>query len=123
MNRKQIISIALSTGLALAAGYWWGHSTATVGPELAPTGADSTTVATEGSADAEQPRRVLYYRNPMGLNDTSPVPKKDSMGMDYIPVYEGDAPDGPQVRWIRDEGGLPRIARPGDPGPYLEDER
>lgn len=35
-------------------------------------------------------KRVLYYRNPMGLPDTSPVPKKDSMGMDYIAVYEGD---------------------------------
>jgi len=34
--------------------------------------------------------RILYYRNPMGLPDTSPVPKKDSMGMDYVPVYEGD---------------------------------
>ncbi|MEO8684642.1 MAG: efflux transporter periplasmic adaptor subunit, partial [Devosia sp.] len=33
-------------------------------------------------------RKILYYRNPMGLPDTSPVPKKDSMGMDYIPVYE-----------------------------------
>src|SRR6267142_421921 len=32
-------------------------------------------------------RKILYYRNPMGLPDTSPVPKKDSMGMDYIPVY------------------------------------
>jgi hypothetical protein len=29
----------------------------------------------------------------MGLPDTSPVPKKDSMGMDYIPVYEGDDQD------------------------------
>jgi membrane fusion protein, copper/silver efflux system len=38
-------------------------------------------------------RKILYYRNPMGLPDTSPVPKKDSMGMDYIPVYEGDQPD------------------------------
>src|SRR5262245_63953181 len=28
-------------------------------------------------------RRILYYRNPMGLPDTSPVPKKDPMGMDY----------------------------------------
>src|SRR2546423_6995691 len=36
-------------------------------------------------------RKVLYYRNPMGLPDTSPVPKKDSMGMDYIPVYADDA--------------------------------
>jgi Cu(I)/Ag(I) efflux system membrane fusion protein len=31
--------------------------------------------------------KILYYRNPMGLPDSSPVPKKDSMGMDYIPVY------------------------------------
>jgi Cu(I)/Ag(I) efflux system membrane fusion protein len=36
------------------------------------------------------PRKVLYYRNPMGLPDTSPVPKKDWMGMDYIAVYEGE---------------------------------
>lgn len=34
--------------------------------------------------------RTLYYRNPMGLPDTSPVPKKDPMGMDYIPVYEDE---------------------------------
>ncbi|WP_431269247.1 efflux RND transporter periplasmic adaptor subunit [Dankookia sp. P2] len=27
----------------------------------------------------------------MGLPDTSPAPKKDSMGMDYIPVYEDEA--------------------------------
>jgi Cu(I)/Ag(I) efflux system membrane fusion protein len=38
-------------------------------------------------------RRVLYYRNPMGLPDTSPVPKQDSMGMDYIPVYDGESSD------------------------------
>ena len=98
MNPKKIISIALSTGLALAAGYWWGHSTATVVSEPASSGADGTAVTVDGGVDAGQPRRILYYRNPMGLNDTSPVPKKDSMGMDYIPVYEGDAPDGPQVK-------------------------
>ena len=40
-------------------------------------------------AEAEG-RKVLYYRNPMGLPDTSPVPKLDSMGMDYIPVYEDE---------------------------------
>ena len=43
-------------------------------------------------------KRILYYRNPMGLPDTSPAPKKDSMGMDYIPVYEGEAQDGSIVR-------------------------
>ena len=39
---------------------------------------------------AASAKKIKYYRNPMGLPDTSPVPKKDSMGMDYIPVYEGD---------------------------------
>jgi len=41
---------------------------------------------------------VRFYRNPMGLPDTSPVPKKDSMGMDYIPVYVGEEDDGATVR-------------------------
>src|SRR5690348_8282929 len=31
---------------------------------------------------ADSSRKILYYRNPMGLPDTSPVPKKDPMGMD-----------------------------------------
>jgi Cu(I)/Ag(I) efflux system membrane fusion protein len=44
------------------------------------------------------PRKLLYYRNPMGLADTSPVPKKDWMGMDYIPVYEGEEQDANVVK-------------------------
>lgn len=36
-------------------------------------------------------RKILYYRNPMGLADTSPVAKKDPMGMDYVPVYADEA--------------------------------
>jgi Cu(I)/Ag(I) efflux system membrane fusion protein len=48
---------------------------------------------------AKGARKILYYRNPMGLPDTSPVPKKDSMGMDYIPVYDGeDDDDGNTVK-------------------------
>jgi membrane fusion protein, copper/silver efflux system len=39
---------------------------------------------------AQSERKILFYRNPMGLPDTSPTPKKDTMGMDYIAVYEGD---------------------------------
>jgi len=42
--------------------------------------------------------KIKFYRNPMGLADTSPVPKKDSMGMDYIPVYEGEATDDGSVK-------------------------
>lgn len=42
-------------------------------------------------------RAILYYRNPMGLADTSPVPRRDSMGMDYIPVYAGEGSDDGSV--------------------------
>jgi Cu(I)/Ag(I) efflux system membrane fusion protein len=34
----------------------------------------------------------------MGLPDTSPTPKKDSMGMNYIPVYEGEDDGGATVK-------------------------
>lgn len=44
-------------------------------------------------AGANGQGKILYYRNPMGLPDTSPTPKKDSMGMDYIPVYADEAAD------------------------------
>ena len=61
-------------------------------------GQDTATRGTEGAGtSAAGPRKVLYYRNPMGLADTSAVPKKDSMGMDYIPVYAGDDQDGDVV--------------------------
>lgn len=76
---NNIVKLALGALLLLgvAAGYWFG------------THATSSTNITPSTAKAE--RKVLYYRNPMGLPDTSPVPKKDAMGMDYVPVYEGEA--------------------------------
>jgi Cu(I)/Ag(I) efflux system membrane fusion protein len=54
--------------------------------------------ATVEAAGQAGPRRILYYRNPMGLPDTSPMPKKDSMGMDYIPVHEGEDDNGSVVK-------------------------
>ncbi|MFT6890810.1 MAG: Cu(I)/Ag(I) efflux system membrane fusion protein [Halioglobus sp.] len=38
-------------------------------------------------ASIEQKNQPLFYRNPMNPDVTSPLPAKDSMGMDYIPVY------------------------------------
>lgn len=75
--------IALLAALAVAtgAGYWFGGRRASVVHD---------TAATAAAAPEKGGRKVLYYRNPMGLPDTSPTPKKDSMGMDYIPVYEGE---------------------------------
>ena len=60
-----------------AGGYWWG---------MKRTNQPSATMPEIASVPAE--KKILYYRNPMGLPDTSSEPKKDSMGMDYIPVYE-----------------------------------
>jgi len=45
----------------------------------------------EASPEPAGERRILYYRNPMGLADVSPIPKKDAMGMSYIPVYVDEA--------------------------------
>ncbi|NNH81361.1 efflux RND transporter periplasmic adaptor subunit [Rhizobium laguerreae] len=63
----------------------------------APKPVETETTMTS-SATAPGTGKLLYYRNPMGLPDTSKVPKKDSMGMDYIPVYEGDQGDASSVK-------------------------
>jgi Cu(I)/Ag(I) efflux system membrane fusion protein len=60
----------------------------TIGRMPAPRGLEAATIEPSGE------RQVLYYRNPMGLPDTSPVPKKDPMGMEYIPVYAGEESAG-----------------------------
>lgn len=70
-----IAVVAVGAGLG---GYWLGH-----------TRQDAREAVAGGKGS------ILYYRNPMGEPDTSPVPKKDSMGMSYIPVYERDAPSSP----------------------------
>jgi RND family efflux transporter MFP subunit len=36
-------------------------------------------------------RKVLYYRSPMDPSVRSDVPRKDAMGMDFVPVYEDEA--------------------------------
>jgi len=69
-----------------------------VAPAAAPFPEESEPAPRQAHAPAPTSRpadrgRVLYYRNPMGLPDTSPVPKKDSMGMEYIPVHENEATD------------------------------
>jgi Cu(I)/Ag(I) efflux system membrane fusion protein len=72
--------MVVAVAAALAAGYWVGARN------------DPAATVPADAAKAKSERKILYYRNPMGLPDTSPVPKKDPMGMDYVPVYEGEAP-------------------------------
>ncbi|MDP2133499.1 MAG: efflux RND transporter periplasmic adaptor subunit [Sulfuritalea sp.] len=81
--KHQTLGVVVALMLALGAGYWAGARKG-VGA-----GVTATAVTTTG-APAAPARKLLYYRNPMGLADTSPVPKKDSMGMDYIAVYAGE---------------------------------
>lgn len=82
--KKWITGMMLAAALAAGGGYWAGRH-----------GNQPNAAQPAGSAGSEAgarvPRKLLYYRNPMGLPDTSPVAKKDPMGMDYIPVYEGEA--------------------------------
>jgi Cu(I)/Ag(I) efflux system membrane fusion protein len=48
-------------------------------------------------------KKILYYRNPMNPSVTSPVPMKDQMGMDYVPVYEEAAGAGAASVYISPE--------------------
>ena len=80
-------------GAVGAGGYWLGTRSHGALPGAMPASAGA-----DAASGVTKPRKLLYYRNPMGLADFSPTPKKDPMGMDYIPVYEGadeDAGGGP----------------------------
>ena len=54
--------------------------------------------ATTSVTTAQVDRKIKHYRHPMGLPDVSTSPKKDSMGMDYIPVFEGEDSDDGSVK-------------------------
>ena len=92
MKNIAIIALLVAVGLG---GYWFGTQTPKVGA-----GATAAKAGTDGTAPVAAPagKKLLYYRNPMGLPDTSPTPKKDSMGMDYLPVYEGEEDGGGEVK-------------------------
>jgi len=79
-----IVAVAM---IAAGGGYWIGSKGAAVHEEV-------RSAVTAGAAGKKE-RKLLYYRNPMGLPDTSPVPKKDPMGMDYLAVYTGEQDDAP----------------------------
>lgn len=93
MNKGASLAVGVIAVAALAAGggYWLG--TRGVGH---PSG-EMVAAAADGApaANGKKERKLLYYRNPMGLPDTSPTPKKDPMGMDYIAVYKGEEDDEP----------------------------
>lgn len=82
MKSTRIITAVIFLLIGLVAGGAVVGLMGKKGPETAP------------QARKEPERKVLYYRNPMDPSVTSPVPMKDQMGMDYIPVYEDEAAAG-----------------------------
>ena len=120
MNRLAWIGlVAVVAGVGVTAGYWLGTRGSAPVPQASANGAMA-----EAGRESTKERKVLYYRNPMGLPDTSPVPKIDPMGMAYVPVYEGDEPaqdlppgtvkistDKVQLLGVRSEAVQPRELR------------
>jgi Cu(I)/Ag(I) efflux system membrane fusion protein len=56
-----------------------------------PSPGDHAASAATPAAAKTGKRQILFYRNPMDPTITSPVPAKDEMGMDYVPVYADEA--------------------------------
>jgi Cu(I)/Ag(I) efflux system membrane fusion protein len=75
VNRQTITGVLLALLLGSAGGYW-----------LARSGHVDGRMATS-AVETPVENRVLFYRNPMNPEITSPVPTQDDMGMDYLPVY------------------------------------
>ncbi|HKI73447.1 MAG TPA: efflux RND transporter periplasmic adaptor subunit, partial [Pseudomonadales bacterium] len=79
MNNKSLIFILLIVlGVGVGAGWLLGHAPKTESHTMNMT---------------QTPAKPLYYRNPMNPAITSPVPAKDEMGMDYVPVFADDSTD------------------------------
>lgn len=73
---KARYALAVTVVAAVAAGsYWLGRSQTAAEPQAA------------AAQSGKIPGKVLFYRHPMNPSVTSPVPAKDEMGMDYVPVY------------------------------------
>jgi Cu(I)/Ag(I) efflux system membrane fusion protein len=102
-----VVALALGTG----AGYWLAQqggreeireirtwiatkTGAIAKPLMDALGANATRAKAGVEAEAKGERRPLFYRHPMNPEVTSPVPAKDEMGMDYVPVYADAGPGG-----------------------------
>lgn len=73
MSKSTVVTAVVMLGVGAAFGYWFSGGS-----------------SGEPAVTAEAERKPLFYRNPMNPTVTSPVPAKDSMGMDYVPVYAED---------------------------------
>jgi membrane fusion protein, copper/silver efflux system len=78
-----LVLVALASSAIVGGGVYWIGRTPIEIPTASP-GASKPAPAAEGQ------RKILRYRSPMDPKISSPVAKKDEMGMDYVPVYEDE---------------------------------
>lgn len=97
MNRTLITGAAIMAVLLSAVAGYRMAARQTASTSVQPALADAKTM------EAPAVRTVLYWKDPDGKNDFSPVPKKTTDGRDYIPVYDdqeaaiaGTAPTKPK---------------------------
>jgi len=65
------------------------------GMKLTPIRKQPAATAAAANAPAHSgERKIKYYKSSMNPGETSPTPRKDSMGMDMVPVYEDAAAGG-----------------------------
>ena len=92
MNKNIIVVVVITLAVGLGGGYWLAGLQKNAG--TAETGSDN-----KAGSDG---RKILFYRNPMDPSITSPTPAKDSMGMDFVPVYaEADKPKEKKILFYR----------------------
>ena len=85
MKRKNIVILVLLALVALAgAGIYFANKK----PAHANSGAANSPPTAPGG------RKIKYYKSGMMLGQISKTPQKDSMGMDMVPVYEGEDDSG-----------------------------
>jgi Cu(I)/Ag(I) efflux system membrane fusion protein len=100
MNKSLLWTALVASGLGVLGGYWLASRPA---PPASP--------------PVQAEKKPIFYRHPMNPSITSPVPAKDEMGMDYIPVYAEEpasAPASPpaaqserKILYYRNPMGLP----------------
>jgi Cu(I)/Ag(I) efflux system membrane fusion protein len=105
-----VTSIIITVVMLTVGGYQWSASSLI---EHAKALTGLSTVDSEASSSvqlAQQIQKPLFYRDPMGSPVISAEPKKDSMGMDFIPVYPGDENGSGKILFYRNPMGEPDIS-------------
>ena len=83
MNKSTFITAAIMLSIGIWIGYMLSGQKILVNDNDQKNNVSAT----------ESEEKPLFYRNSMNPSVTSPVPAKDSMGMDYTPVFAGDTDD------------------------------